>query len=104
AERYEHPGNLLCRGAHSSPPRDLSPLRPGEDPAVRRFLLLAVFVCVATAVAGGITLSTGQSDYTVQVGDEAVIPIAVENTLGADITGVLTQGVRFMPEDGDPAA
>ena len=71
---------------------------------MRRFLLLAVFVCVATAVAGGITLSTGQSDYTVQVGDEAVIPIAVENMLGADITGVLTQGVRFMPEDGDPAA
>ena len=78
---------------------------------MRRFLLLILLValgCVATAVAsGGITLSTGQSDYTVQVGEEATIPITVENTLGADTTGVLTQRVRFVPEDSEgsnPAA
>jgi hypothetical protein len=73
---------------------------------VRRFLLLILLVafgCVATVAAGGITLSTGQSDYTVQVGEEATIPIAVENRLGGDITGVLTQSVRFVPEGGDPA-
>ncbi len=77
---------------------------------MRRLLFLAVLValgCVAPAVAGGITLSTGQSDYTVQVGEDVKIPIAVENTLGADTTGVLTQGVRFVPEGGEgssPAA
>jgi hypothetical protein len=77
---------------------------------VRRFLLLFLLVafgCVATVAAGSITFSTGQSDYTVQVGEEATIPIAVENTIGADVTGVLTQGVRFVPEDnedGNPAA
>ncbi len=73
---------------------------------MRRFLLLILLVafgCVATVAAGGITLSTGQSDYTVQVGEEVTIPIAVENRLGGDITGVLTQSVRFVPEGGDPA-
>lgn len=72
---------------------------------MRRLLLalLVVFGCVATAAAGGITLSAGQSDYTVLVGEEATIPIAVENTIGADTTGVLTQGLRFVPESGDPA-
>jgi hypothetical protein len=71
---------------------------------VRRFLLLACLaavVCVATAAAGGITLSTGQSDYTVQVGEEALFPIAVENTLGADTTGMLVQEVRFVPEGSE---
>ncbi|MCE5337560.1 MAG: hypothetical protein LLF90_02595 [Methanomicrobiaceae archaeon] len=73
---------------------------------MRRFLLLALLVafgCVTSVAAGGITLSTGQSDYTVLVGEEATIPIAVENTIGADTTGVLTQGLRFVPESGGPA-
>jgi len=71
---------------------------------VRRVLLLAILVtlgCVATAAAAGITFSTGQSDYTVQVGGEASFPVAVENTLGADTTGTLVREVRFVPEGGD---
>ena len=73
---------------------------------MRRLLLLILLVafgCVATVAAGGITLSTGQSDYTVQVGEEVTIPMIIENRLGGDITGVLTQSVRFVPEGGDPA-
>jgi hypothetical protein len=68
---------------------------------VRRFLLavlLAVFGCVTASAAGGITFSTGQSDYTVQVGEEARFPVTVENTLGADITGTFSQSVRFEPD------
>jgi len=71
---------------------------------VRRVLLLALLVslwCTAAVAAGGITFSTAQSDYTVQIGEEAAFPIAVENTLGADTTGMLTQGVRFVPEGGE---
>lgn len=70
---------------------------------MRRFLLalLVAFGCVAAVAAGGITLSTGQSDYTVQVGEEALFPIAVENTLGTDTTGVLVREVRFVPEGGE---
>ena len=77
---------------------------------MRRVLLLALLVtlgCVATAAAAGITFSTGQSDYTVQVGGEAAFPVAVENTLGADTTGTLIREVRFVPEGGEgssPAA
>lgn len=73
---------------------------------MRRLLLLALLVafgCVASAAAAGITLSTGQSDYTVPVGEEATIPVTVENALGADVPGALVQGVRFVPEGGDPA-
>jgi len=71
---------------------------------VTRLLLLACLaaaVCVATVAAAGITLSTGQSDYTVLVGEEALFPIAVENTLGTDTTGVLVRDVRFVPEGGE---
>jgi len=70
---------------------------------VRRLLLalLVALGCVATVAAGGITLSTEQSDYTIQVGEEALFPIAVKNTLGTDITGVLVREVRFVPESGE---
>jgi len=71
---------------------------------VRRVLLLILLVtlgCVTTAAAAGITFSTAQSDYTVQVGGEAVFPVAVENTLGVDTTGTLVREVRFVPEGGD---
>lgn len=70
---------------------------------MKRLLLLVLLtiVCVATAAAGGITLSTGQSDYIIQVGEEAMFPIAVENALGTDTTGLLIREVRFIPEDSD---
>ena len=73
---------------------------------MRRLLLLPLLiaaVCVASVAAAGITLSTGQSDYAVLVGEEAAFPIAVENTFGADVTGVLARNVRFVPEGGEAA-
>jgi len=73
---------------------------------VRRLLLLPLLlaaVCVASVTAAGITLSTGQSDYAVLVGEEAAFPIAIKNTFGADVTGVLARNVRFVPEGGEAA-
>jgi hypothetical protein len=52
------------------------------------FILL--FLCIAVAGAGEVTFSTEQSDYLVQAGQEAVIPLAIGNTYGHDVTGTLT--------------
>ncbi len=52
------------------------------------FILL--ILCIAVAGAAEVTFSTEQSDYLVQAGQEAVIPLVTGNTYGHDITGVLT--------------
>lgn len=59
-------------------------------PAVPGSAILLLLLCITIAGAGEVTFSTDQSDYLVQTGHEAIIPLTLGNTYGHDITGTLT--------------
>lgn len=52
-------------------------------------LFLIVVFGIPIVSAGTITLSTPQSDYYVQTGEEAVIPLTIVSTYDHDVTGTL---------------
>ncbi len=56
-----------------------------------RAIFFAMLLClfVAPCCAGQVTLLTGQKDYYFLVGEDAVLPLTLNNTYGHDIGGVL---------------
>jgi hypothetical protein len=63
-----------------------------EDPAMkRRALLLALlfFLIISPCCAGQVTLLAGQKEYYFLTGEDAALPLILNNTYDHDITGVL---------------
>jgi hypothetical protein len=57
----------------------------------KRGLLLAVLLClvVSSCCAGQVTLLSGQKEYYFLTGEDAVLPLTLNNTYDHDVTGVL---------------